>query len=103
MGEEWSPFARRYDPLKCGSIDGTDDSAHDKGVIRALKADCKQRRSLTVTRHLAFADRPDKQVKGDKYRTVFVARLNRDTTEGLPTTYTEFLYRYSYFVSRKLD
>ncbi|XP_065829606.1 U11/U12 small nuclear ribonucleoprotein 35 kDa protein-like [Oscarella lobularis] len=71
MGEEWSPFARRYNPLKCGSIDGTDDSAHDKGVIRALKADY----------------RPDKQVKGDKYRTVFVARLNRDTTEESLTKY----------------
>lgn len=34
----WSPIAKTYHPLSCGSIDGTDDFPHDKGVIRALNS-----------------------------------------------------------------
>lgn len=38
--DEWSPLAKIYDPLKCGSIDGTDTVPHDKAVIRAMNAKC---------------------------------------------------------------
>ena len=34
-----------YDPLKAGSIDGTDDKPHDHGIVRALKSDCRYTRS----------------------------------------------------------
>ena len=36
MSEEWSPLAKVYDPIKVGSIDGTDTRPHDKALIRAL-------------------------------------------------------------------
>lgn len=54
-----------YDPLKAGSIDGTDKEPHDKAIIRAMNATYKCNHS----------------VKGVPERTVFVARLNRRTTE----------------------
>lgn len=33
--------AGKYNPLKAGSIDGTDTVAHDRGVIRAMCSRCK--------------------------------------------------------------
>lgn len=33
---EWFPFARVYDPMKMGSINGVGIVPHDNGVIRAL-------------------------------------------------------------------
>ena len=59
------PVAQEYDPLKAGSIDGTDTEPHDHGIIRALRAKYK----------------PNKGVKGDPSCTVFVGRLNHSTTE----------------------
>ncbi|GFS00422.1 U11/U12 small nuclear ribonucleoprotein 35 kDa protein [Elysia marginata] len=64
--EPFSPvFVERYDPLKAGSIDGTDDYPHDKGIIRALQAKFK----------------PNKFVQGNPECTVFVGRLGPNTTE----------------------
>ena len=62
---EWSSFAFVYDPLKCGSIDGTDTIPHDHGVVRAMAAKYK----------------PNKNVRGDPKCTVFVGRLNHETTQ----------------------
>lgn len=39
--ENWSPIAKVYHPLTCGSIDGTDDYPHDKGILRALNSKYK--------------------------------------------------------------
>ena len=39
--EGWSPIARSYHPLTCGSIDGTDDYPHDKAILRALNSSYK--------------------------------------------------------------
>ncbi|XP_072302242.1 U11/U12 small nuclear ribonucleoprotein 35 kDa protein [Eucyclogobius newberryi] len=61
----WSPIAREYDPLKAGSIDGTDDEPHDRAIFRAMAARYK----------------PNKGVVGDPLLTLFVARLNPVTTE----------------------
>lgn len=33
-------FARTYNPVQVGSIDGTDNIAHDRAIVRALKASC---------------------------------------------------------------
>ena len=34
---EWTPLIRNeYDPIKAGSIDGTDSEPHDNAIIRAL-------------------------------------------------------------------
>jgi U11/U12 small nuclear ribonucleoprotein SNRNP35 len=64
-GDEWSPLAVVYDPLQAGSIDGTDTEPHDHGVIRAMNAKY----------------RPNQKVKGEPKRTIFLSRLNADTTE----------------------
>ncbi|XP_033834405.1 U11/U12 small nuclear ribonucleoprotein 35 kDa protein [Periophthalmus magnuspinnatus] len=61
----WSPIATEYDPLKAGSIDGTDDEPHDRAIFRAMIARYK----------------PNKGVVGDPRLTLFVARLNPVTTE----------------------
>lgn len=61
----WYPRTIVYDPLKAGSIDGTDEEPHDKAVIRAINATYK----------------PNHKVKGVPEHTIFVARLNRKTTK----------------------
>ncbi|XP_032388774.1 U11/U12 small nuclear ribonucleoprotein 35 kDa protein [Etheostoma spectabile] len=62
---DWSPIAKVYDPLKAGSIDGTDVEPHDRAVWRAMGARYK----------------PNKGVVGDPLLTLFVYRLNPQTTE----------------------
>ncbi|XP_053313413.1 U11/U12 small nuclear ribonucleoprotein 35 kDa protein [Spea bombifrons] len=62
---DWSPIAKQYDPLKAGSIDGTDEEPHDRAVQRAMLA-----------RYV-----PNKGVVGDPLLTLFVARLSPQTTE----------------------
>ncbi|KAG7266691.1 hypothetical protein CRUP_037258 [Coryphaenoides rupestris] len=62
---EWSPIANVYNPLKAGSIDGTDLEPHDRAVWRALSARYK----------------PNKGVVGDPLLTLYVARLNPETSE----------------------
>ncbi|XP_034406018.1 U11/U12 small nuclear ribonucleoprotein 35 kDa protein [Cyclopterus lumpus] len=62
---DWSPIAKVYDPLKAGSIDGTDVEPHDRAVWRAMGARYK----------------PNKGVVGDPHLTLFVFRLNPLTTE----------------------
>lgn len=58
--KQWSRFARdEYDPIKVGSIDGTDEFAHDRALIRALSSSYK----------------PNHKVVGEPLCTVFVARL----------------------------
>lgn len=62
---DWSPIAKVYDPLKAGSIDGTDVEPHDRAVWRAMCAHYK----------------PNKGVVGDPLLSLFVSRLNPLTTE----------------------
>uniref|UniRef100_A0A4X2JSP9 RRM domain-containing protein n=1 Tax=Vombatus ursinus TaxID=29139 RepID=A0A4X2JSP9_VOMUR len=62
---EWMPIAKEYDPLKAGSIDGTDEEPHDRAIWRAMLA-----------RYV-----PNKGVSGDPHLTLFVGRLNLQTTE----------------------
>jgi hypothetical protein len=56
----------QYDPVMAGSIDGTDDRAHDRAVLRAL----------------AVSYTPNKAVRGDSERTIFVGRLSYETSEA---------------------
>nr|XP_056715067.1 U11/U12 small nuclear ribonucleoprotein 35 kDa protein [Euleptes europaea] len=62
---EWAPIAKEYDPLKAGSIDGTDEEPHDRAIWRAMTA-----------RYV-----PNHGVTGDPHLTLFVARLSIQTTE----------------------
>lgn len=71
----WSSVAKVYDPLKAGSIDGTDTEPHDRAIVRAMNAKYK----------------PNNKVKGDPQTTVFVGRLNPQTTEDtLLTVFEKF-------------
>ncbi|XP_072271931.1 U11/U12 small nuclear ribonucleoprotein 35 kDa protein [Pyxicephalus adspersus] len=72
---DWTPIAKDYDPLKAGSIDGTDEEPHDRAVLRAMLA--------------RYA--PNKGVVGDPQLTLFVARLSQQTTEE---KLMEFFSRY---------
>ncbi|XP_045216778.1 U11/U12 small nuclear ribonucleoprotein 35 kDa protein-like [Mercenaria mercenaria] len=62
---DWKPVPKVYDALKAGSIDGTDDMPHDRGVIRAMNAKYK----------------PNKEVVGIPEHTIFVGRLSQNTDE----------------------
>uniref|UniRef100_A0A8D0L917 U11/U12 small nuclear ribonucleoprotein 35 kDa protein n=1 Tax=Sphenodon punctatus TaxID=8508 RepID=A0A8D0L917_SPHPU len=62
---EWAPIAKEYDPLKAGSIDGTDEEPHDRAIWRAM-----------VARYV-----PNKGVSGDPHFSLFVSRLPLQTTE----------------------
>lgn len=72
---DWTPIAKEYDPLKAGSIDGTDEEPHDRAVLRAMLA--------------RYA--PKKDLVGDPLLTLFVARLSQQTTEE---KLKEFFSRY---------
>ncbi|KAK3757932.1 hypothetical protein RRG08_058246 [Elysia crispata] len=64
--ETFTPvFLDTYNPLKAGSIDGTDEYPHDKAITRALQAKF----------------RPNKYVLGKPECTVFIGRLGPNTTE----------------------
>lgn len=88
--QRWAPLAvdyGAYEPLMAGSIDGTDTLPHDHGVVRAMQVKCTggsmfcNEKSLPIYRFF-FLDRPSKQVQGDPKKTLFVARLSHNTTEG---------------------
>lgn len=71
----WSPYAKVYDPIKIGSIDGTDVEPHDRAIVRAINAEY----------------RPNRHVKGKPQCTIFVSRLNPKTTKE---TIKEIFSRY---------
>ncbi|CAH1114499.1 unnamed protein product [Psylliodes chrysocephalus] len=73
--EEWSKYAKTYDPIKIGSIDGTDTEPHDRAVERAIY-------STYV---------PNRHVKGKPSCTLFVSRLNhRITKDAIKEIFSKF-------------
>ncbi|CAH2068091.1 unnamed protein product, partial [Iphiclides podalirius] len=74
---EFGKYATEYDPIKIGSIDGTDTEPHDRAICRALISEYT----------------PNKQVQGDPQLTIFVARLNpRTTQETIHSEFSKFEY-----------
>lgn len=67
MTDHWRPIAVTYNPLKAGSIDGTDDEPHDRAILRAMRAKYK----------------PSKHVQGNAENTIFVGRLSPNTDEEM--------------------
>ncbi|KAL1449876.1 hypothetical protein WDU94_002348 [Cyamophila willieti] len=63
--KDWYPYCVVYDPIQVGSIDGTDTLPHDRAIIRALNS--------TYT--------PNNCLKTNPNHTLFVGRLNKNTTE----------------------
>lgn len=73
--ENWSCYAKVYDPIKIGSIDATDAEPHDKAIIRSINN----------------SYRPNKHVKGRPECTIFVSRLNFNTTkETIQEVFSKF-------------
>lgn len=64
--KNWSPYAITYDPLKAGSIDGTDTEPHDKAITRAINARYD----------------PPRDLKSDPSRTLFVGRIGTDISKN---------------------
>lgn len=64
-------YATTYHPIQAGSIDGTDITAHDNGVHRALLA------SATGL----YDPLGDPKAVGDPYCSLFVGRLSAQTDE----------------------
>lgn len=79
----WAPLSAVYDPLQVGSIDGTDVEPHDQGVVRAMNAKYH----------------PNKNVKGDPKRMIFLGRLNAQTTEQ---TIREVMSKYGEITNLRL-
>ena len=63
--KSWSPYAKVYNPIEVGSIDGTHNDPHDNGIIRACNAFYRPNRILT--------NNPE--------TTLFIGRLHKDVTE----------------------
>ncbi|CAO3626982.1 unnamed protein product [Mucor hiemalis] len=66
-------YSKDYDPIQVGSIDGTDIDPHDAAVIRATRSNY----------------RPPKYLKTDPKCTLFISRLNFDSTETTIKLYFE--------------
>ena len=64
-GYQYSVDYGVYDPVMCGSIDGTDDRAHDRALLRAA--------------HCTY--KPNRRVRGKREYTLFVGRLALETSE----------------------
>lgn len=85
MGE-W--YCKTYNPLLCGSIDGTDAIPHDNAIKTALQSHCKFFFSTNFwfyeTNNNKLLDDPfkDSNHKGDQDKTLFVTRLHPRTTES---------------------
>lgn len=63
--KEWSKYAKEYDAIKIGSIDGTDVDPHDKAIVRAINSEYYS----------------NKHVKGNPECTIFVSRLSCKVTK----------------------
>ncbi|XP_024946846.1 U11/U12 small nuclear ribonucleoprotein 35 kDa protein [Cephus cinctus] len=79
----WSPYAKEYDPLKAGSIDGTDTEPHDRAVSRAM-----------ITHY-----EPPHGLKSKPDRTLFVSRFGPNVSKQ---DLKECFSRYGQVVSVKI-
>ncbi|KAI9496639.1 hypothetical protein BDB00DRAFT_101214 [Zychaea mexicana] len=66
-------FSKVYDPLQAGSIDGTDALPHDNAIKRAQQSHYH----------------PPKELSSDPAKTIYVGRLNFNTTEESLRSYFE--------------
>ncbi|XP_043793622.1 U11/U12 small nuclear ribonucleoprotein 35 kDa protein-like [Apis laboriosa] len=93
--QNWSPFAKEYDPLKAGSIDGTDTEPHDKAISRAIQAHyesphglkSKPERTLFVARFGPKITKHDLKEFFSKYGEVISAKVIVDIVTGLSQGY----------------
>ncbi|XP_031783294.1 U11/U12 small nuclear ribonucleoprotein 35 kDa protein [Nasonia vitripennis] len=90
MKEIWSPYAKEYDPLKAGSIDGTDTEPHDRAVTRAINSHyepphglkSKPERTLFVSRFGPSVDKHDLKDFFSKFGEVVSTQVIYDVVTG---------------------
>jgi len=63
--QNWTPYAKDYNPLKAGSIDGTDTEPHDKAISKAMLMHYE----------------PPHNLESKSERTIFVARFGSNVTK----------------------
>lgn len=83
--QNWTPYAIKYDPLKAGSIDGTDTEPHDKAVSRAMQMHYE----------------PPHNLESKVERTLFVARFGPKVTKQDLKEVISQLYEIIYSVISK--
>lgn len=101
MMSDWRPLARdRYDPLKAGSIDGTDTEPHDRAVWRAMNAhyvppdvDTKPSHTLFVGRLPHSVDEEQLHHKFSAFGVVEKIHLIKDIVTGYSKGYCFVEYR----------
>nr|XP_037871742.1 U11/U12 small nuclear ribonucleoprotein 35 kDa protein isoform X2 [Bombyx mori] len=72
---DFKKYATEYDPIKIGSIDGTDVEPHDRAILRAIYSEYI----------------PNKRVKGNPNHTIFIGRLNpRTPQETIESEFSKF-------------
>lgn len=77
--DEWSPYMKEYDPLKAGSIDGTDTEPHDRAISRAKVSHYE----------------PPHGLESDPKKTLLVARFGPEVTDRGLKEVCKFLGIYS--------
>ncbi|XP_031640626.1 U11/U12 small nuclear ribonucleoprotein 35 kDa protein-like [Contarinia nasturtii] len=82
-GIKWKKYAEIYDPIRIGSIDGTDTDPHDNGIVRAINSHYK----------------PNERVVGNPKHTIFIGRLHLRTDEK---TIRRKFQRYGNIVNLRL-
>ncbi|KAG5896440.1 hypothetical protein JTB14_022519 [Gonioctena quinquepunctata] len=80
--EEWSRFAKVYNPIKIGSIDGTDVEPHDRAIERAINSNRLSYKTTKDTIKEVFS----------KYGKLRRFRLVRDIVTGMPKGYAFIEY-----------
>ncbi|XP_020293196.1 U11/U12 small nuclear ribonucleoprotein 35 kDa protein-like [Pseudomyrmex gracilis] len=93
--KNWSPYAKEYNPLQAGSIDGTDTEPHDRAISRAIASHYEPPRNLESNpeRTLFVAKFGPKVTKHDlkeffsKYGDVLSARVIVDIVTGMSQGY----------------
>lgn len=112
--DDWTPVARVYDPLKAGSIDGTDIYPHDRAVARAMVARYKPNKDVVgVPEHTVFASRLSPHTDEDTLHPLFKEfgdikrlRLVRDIVTGFSRCYAFIEYsdeRAAYRAQKHMD
>ncbi|XP_071515883.1 U11/U12 small nuclear ribonucleoprotein 35 kDa protein isoform X1 [Panulirus ornatus] len=100
---EWSPIAYEYDPLKAGSIDGTDTEPHDRAVWRAMNAHYKPSDIQSKPEHTLFVGRLPYHLKEEQLYEKFSQfgiveniHLIRDIVTGQSRGYGFVVFRHEH-------
>lgn len=101
MMSEWRPIDRdRYDPLKAGSVDGTDTEPHDRAIWRAMNnhyippdVDTKPDHTLFVGRLPHNVEEEQLHHKFSAFGVVEKIQLIRDIVTGFSKGYCFVEYR----------